>query len=233
MTLVNITLTRRPAQSRRVVNSELTSAELVRWWSKVRTSAEGCWLWRGKAGDAYGHGIFSIRRDHKARSVYAHRQMWALVVGPIPDGLDVLHRCDVPFCVRPDHLFLGTQADNMADGAAKRRFTVPRHKKLTLTDRLAIYMAPRDRGTGNALARAYGVSKFCISLIRRGRFVGSPLSPVPALDVRQRLLQSIDVQAQSRPETGDSLGLALDRADQRAALMSTRCGVVTNEAHRG
>jgi len=57
--------------------------------------------------------------------VVAHRLSWELANGPIPDGLFVLHRCDTPRCVRPEHLFLGTKADNTADMMAKGRQVLP------------------------------------------------------------------------------------------------------------
>jgi len=63
-----------------------------------------------------------IRVRHRGRRMwFAHRAVWAEFYGPIPEGLCVLHHCDVPPCVRPDHLWLGTQADNMRDAAAKKR----------------------------------------------------------------------------------------------------------------
>jgi hypothetical protein len=92
----------------------------VRFWTKVEKS-EGCWLWIG--GTRRGYGDFVIDWDANTHRA-AHRASWEIANGPIPDGLLVLHNCpdgDNPLCVRPDHLFLGTQADNMRDMVGKNR----------------------------------------------------------------------------------------------------------------
>ena len=94
---------------------------LERFMSRVDVGP-GCWLWRGTTNSS-GHGRFKIRTNVL---VQAHRFVWEQLVGPIPDQLCVLHRCDVPNCVNPDHLFLGTQADNINDMYAKRRRRGPR-----------------------------------------------------------------------------------------------------------
>jgi hypothetical protein len=76
----------------------------------------GCWLWeRAVKGEGYGHKWY----DGKLQS--AHRISWQIHRGPIPDGLWVLHRCDVMLCVNPDHLFLGTHQDNVDDKHRKGR----------------------------------------------------------------------------------------------------------------
>lgn len=87
----------------------------------------GCWLWFGRR--PYGrYGYFSIRRrtpegvsSARYADRLAHRVAWELHRGPIPDGMYVCHSCDVPECVNPDHMFLGTQTDNMRDCARKGR----------------------------------------------------------------------------------------------------------------
>lgn len=86
---------------------------------------EDCWIWT--AGHTAGYGSFRKDRKH----IYAHRAMWELWYGPIPVGMFVLHRCDNPPCVRPDHLFLGTQKDNLADCATKGRVDRDKGRKLT------------------------------------------------------------------------------------------------------
>jgi hypothetical protein len=90
-----------------------------RFWEKVRKSDQ-CWEWiASKTRNGYGFFHRGGRVDRKP--IRAHRLSWELHNGPIPDGLWVLHKCDNPCCVRPDHLFIGTRSDNMKDCAAKGR----------------------------------------------------------------------------------------------------------------
>lgn len=87
-----------------------------RFWSRVYKT-DGCWLWQGNTGKD-GYGV--VKRGSGIR-VRAHREAYMITYGPIPDGLWVLHRCDNPRCVRPEHLFLGTSRDNINDMVAKDR----------------------------------------------------------------------------------------------------------------
>lgn len=79
-------------------------------------SVSGCIVWLGSEYD-FGHG--QLRIDGKLQR--AHRLAWEDVNGPVPDGLCVLHKCDVPQCINPEHLFLGTKKDNSIDMARKGR----------------------------------------------------------------------------------------------------------------
>jgi hypothetical protein len=87
-----------------------------RFWSKVKKTAS-CWLWTGYI-DQRGYGKM-WRFPQKAALV--SRVSWELHNGPIPEGMNVLHRCDNPKCIRPSHLYLGTQSENMRDRWARTK----------------------------------------------------------------------------------------------------------------
>lgn len=87
-----------------------------RFWEKVDKSGE-CWVWTASTHHQWGYGHFKFR----GKVAQAHRVSWEMHNGPIPEGLLVCHRCDNPPCIRPAHLFLGTDADNATDMVAKRR----------------------------------------------------------------------------------------------------------------
>lgn len=78
-----------------------------------------CWPWTGYV---HGQGNKGYGRvQYQGRTYYGHRAMYAWFYGAVPPGMNVLHRCDNPICVRPDHLFVGTQADNIRDATVKGR----------------------------------------------------------------------------------------------------------------
>lgn len=99
---------------------------------RFEVAESGCWIWTGTRLSA-GYGV--IR--HEGKLVRAHRVSWEMNRGPIPEGKRVLHRCDVPFCVNPAHLFLGTQADNVSDMIAKGRENFGHKKEITSLARIA------------------------------------------------------------------------------------------------
>tara|TARA_Y100000310_G_scaffold14352_1_gene14541 strand:- start:175 stop:714 length:540 start_codon:yes stop_codon:yes gene_type:complete len=92
-----------------------------RFWAKVK-KGPGCWLWTGATRPG-GYGNLFTFRDKGRRNHFtsAHRASWEIHYGPIPDGLLVCHRCDNPPCVKPEHLFLGTNKDNQRDRRQKGR----------------------------------------------------------------------------------------------------------------
>lgn len=96
-----------------------------RFWEKVQKGS-GCWEWTGGKNRPNGYGLISESGQRKRFKVKAHRLSYMLNVGSIPRGMHVLHKCDNPGCVRPDHLFLGTNDDNVRDREAKGRNSVPR-----------------------------------------------------------------------------------------------------------
>lgn len=106
---------------RRRCNSR-TASILDGFFSRIAFGATACWYWTGHRNEG-GYGVFAAaRRRLDFPEILAHRIAWHLFNGPIPPLSKVLHRCDVPACVNAvEHLFLGTQADNVADMFAKGR----------------------------------------------------------------------------------------------------------------
>ena len=161
-------------------------ATVSKWFWDFVEKTDDCWWWRGSVGKN-GYGRVSMN----CRWHYAHRLAWQITHGPIPAGMYICHSCDHPTCVRPDHLFLGTPADNNHDARSKGRLrpnppTGSRHwtrqhpdqvrrgeannkAKLTAAKVRTIRQAYQNGCSQTDLAREYGVRQSSVWQILAGR----------------------------------------------------------------
>ena len=142
----------------------------LRFWSKV-TKTDKCWLWQG--ANIKGYGKLGIG----GQSYLAHRLSYMWNVGPIPDGLNVLHTCDTPPCVLPSHLFLGTQGDNLRDAASKGRTWRPQgeiHGRSKLNDESIkeIRYLGRKGYSHRKIGKIFGIHNVTVGRILSGKAWG-------------------------------------------------------------
>jgi len=138
-----------------------------RFWSKVDTgSSDECWEWQAHTHEK-GYGQFKL--DGQMR--WAHRVARELCGGPIPDDYYVLHECDNPACVNPNHLYVGDQQDNMDDMVERGRSNEgEEHQNSKLTeDDVKEMLDKADDETNTALADEYGVHRSTVSEIVNGK----------------------------------------------------------------
>lgn len=166
---------------------------IKRFWHKFTVAGEDeCWVWNAALFRGFPYG--AIKSDGKLWS--AHRFMFEHFCGHIPDGLNVLHRCDNPPCVNPNHLFLGTLKDNADDMVSKNRHArgaqAPNWRekikdypkigidRLTPEQEKEIVADPR---TGVVLAPIYGVHRSTIDRVRKKHGASRPPGPPPFSEV--------------------------------------------------
>lgn len=162
----------------------------------------GCWLWRGMVrADGYGIVTFGGKQQR------AHRLAWVLFRGSIGPGLAVCHKCDVPACVNPDHLFLGTDADNARDRVEKGRSLLgEKHRGAKLTaeqvSRIKT-MLDEDRMYMSEIAREFGVAVATIHAIKAGKnWRNVAAAPLAAVETKT---DSADQTAQEFVSSEDDL----------------------------
>jgi len=139
-----------------------------------RVTESGCWIWMGCVNEnGYGRVGAGNFQTNGSKTISAHRLSWRLFVGDIPAGMHLCHRCDVPSCVNPSHLFIGTPRDNIHDairkGRARRgKLRGEAHGRALLTERdvIEILVTP---GSARLVSEKYGVSQGAIEQIRRGK----------------------------------------------------------------
>lgn len=152
-----------------------------RFMSKVEMVTEsGCWIWMASTlipsakskGNRVAYGCFTVGK----KSISAHRASYKFFVGYIPDGMSVCHSCDIPLCVNPSHLFIGSHKDNMQDmvkkGRAKqcvehqfKRGHLHHSAKLTLQQVCEIR---ESTGSLRSVAAKFNVTKDAIWAVRKG-----------------------------------------------------------------
>ncbi len=142
---------------------------LERFWSKVQITEE-CHLWIGGKTRA-GYGLIQMGHRPNSQAIYSHRAAWIMKYGNIPHGLQVHHHCDNPPCVRWEHLWLGTKADNIADCVSKGRQAKGEksgHSKLTWSQVEMIRKLYEDGGIlQRELGEQFGVHRVNIGVIVR------------------------------------------------------------------
>lgn len=140
----------------------------TRFWEKVRKE-DSCWIWTSAIGSR-GYGVFW--KNAAVRSVFAHRFSYQLAKGEIPEGAGIMHSCDNPACVNPDHLTPGSILDNAMDAKSKGRLAVGAKngggRKLSEDQVREIFLLKGKIG-GARTARMFGVSKVTINSIRNGK----------------------------------------------------------------
>lgn len=143
-----------------------------RFWKFV-IKTEYCWLWTGGT-DGNGRGVFT---PYKRKSTKAYRFVWELVKGEIPKGLQICHDCDNPICVNPNHLFIGTQQDNLDDMVRKGRhnpISFPREKNPNAKlNEKSVYEIKRSNAKTKELALKYNVCTQTIRRIKKGENWGN------------------------------------------------------------
>lgn len=143
--------------SRRCVSHRHGASAAARLHARTRRGPD-CWEWTG-GRDSRGYGSIRVART----GIGAHRLAWQVAYGPIPPGMAVLHRCDNPPCVRPAHLFLGSQADNNRDMRDKGRH---QSSRLSAGDVRLIRSLHAAGGTTQVdLGRRFGVTQFTIWMV--------------------------------------------------------------------
>ncbi len=134
-----------------------------RFFERVKKT-DGCWNWIGTLNSS-GYGLILVNY----KTIRAHRFSWELHNGKITGGLYVLHKCDNPRCVNPDHLFLGTQSDNHADMHAKKRNNQPKGSKsgMAKLDERSVSMIRKGGHTDSFFAKKFNVSRETIAYARK------------------------------------------------------------------
>jgi len=152
--------------------TRIVGDDKARLMANIAVDSNGCWLWQ-KYRHRLGYGVMNLN----GRLEQAHRAAWLILVAQIPTGMQLNHRCHVRHCVNPDHLYLGTQVDNMRDmeasGRAKRAVG-SKNGVAKLTEdqareiRVRAIAANGKKGHVKAICAEFGICASLVRQIRRG-----------------------------------------------------------------
>jgi len=135
-----------------------------KFWQRV-AKTESCWLWKGTVNKYNGRGMFKLNDKY----YQVHRLSYELKFGAIPDGILICHKCDIPLCVNPDHLFPGTQQDNINDCVSKKRNAFGyKNWNTKLTEEKVRIIRKTDfsaHGSQAMMARLMGISQTALQYV--------------------------------------------------------------------
>lgn len=135
--------------------------------NSVDDEETGCRVWQGRLNKPGGYG----RIGYRHKQWRAHRLFYTLMIGAIPDGLELMHSCDNPRCINPNHLNPATHSENIADAYAKGRKTVGQgtaHPRFKFTEAQALEIRDSTE-SATSIAKRLGVSKSAVCRIRTGK----------------------------------------------------------------
>lgn len=169
---VNVTVSNRSGLARSVhgqaLRCEDLSPQVIALFREKVQKTKSCWLWTGYI-DANGYGMAYVGKRHGggSKSWYAHRFAYVIAHGDVPAGAVVMHTCDNPTCVNPDHLRLGTQAENMREASEKGRMNSPRPTLRKISEE-QVRTIRESNQSSSFFAKLHGVCVSHINRIRRG-----------------------------------------------------------------
>lgn len=205
----------------------MTSALTDKFWQRVeKRAADECWPWNGTRNRS-GHG----KIWNGERNVAAHRYAYALATGDKALDKIICHKCSVPYCVNPAHLYAGTYSQNTWDAIRAGSFNYKgqgrgeAHSMAKLTEAQAVEIKHRLVAGGSvvAIAREYGVTKGAISRIRRGKnwtHVGPTIAPEPLKRLTKEQVR--EIKAALALHAGYGAGIALARQYGVSGAVITR-----------
>lgn len=159
--------------------SEERKTDIFTRLEKFQIKKDSCWGWSGSK-DGKGYGILSSRNGRGFSPEKAHRVSYEKENGKIPEGLNICHKCDNPECTNPDHLFAGTQKQNMMDCSAKNRISQKskdnlKHEKALSDDDIKIikdikFVGKNGRGDGETVKSVANRFNVCEDTIRKVKY---------------------------------------------------------------